>query len=87
MVRNGEKLFLHAGETIYFPNYPVNRAFLKKYYVSDNLLHSALLLYVERFGHGLAAGSKDLLINTHRRKNISLEIYLTCVGSSFKLLG
>jgi len=74
MLRDGHKLYLHAGETVYFPDYPVNAKFLKKFYVNDNLIHSALLPNVMRLGHGFAAGSNDLLMNIYRRKNISLEI-------------
>jgi len=74
MLRDGHKLYLHAGETLYFPDYPVHKTFLKKFYVNDNLIHSALLPNVMRLGHGFAAGSNDLLMNIYRRKNITLEI-------------
>jgi len=74
ILRDGHKLYLHAGETSYFPDYPVDATFLQKFYINDNLIHSALLPNVMRLGHGFAAGSNDLLMNIYRRKNISLEI-------------
>jgi len=74
MLSKVNKFYLHAGETIYFPNYPVNREFLKKFYINDNLIHSTLLPVVELVGYCFTVGSNDLIMNIYRRKNISLKI-------------
>lgn len=73
-LKKGDKLFLHAGETTYLPNYPVSKSFLKQFYINDNLIHSALLPNVERLGHGFAVINNELLMNIYKKKGISLEI-------------
>jgi hypothetical protein len=53
-LREGHKFYLHAGETLYFTNYPVSLKFFEKFYINDNLIHAALLPNMERVGHGFA---------------------------------
>jgi hypothetical protein len=72
-------IFLHAGETSFFPDHPVDDAFLNRYYVNDNLFHAALLPHVKRVGHGFAVSRNDLIQAIYMKKNISLE---TCPMSN-----
>jgi len=73
-LKRGNKLYLHAGETLYFPNYSIDEEFMKEFYINDNLIHAALLPNVERLGHGFALINNDLLISIFKAKNIGLEI-------------
>jgi hypothetical protein len=67
-------LFLHAGETSFFPDHPVDDSFMNKYYINDNLIHAALLPNVKRVGHGFGVYRNDLIQAIYIKKNISLEI-------------
>ncbi len=71
---SGKSFYLHAGETKYFPNYPITDKFMQKFYINDNLFHSALLPNVKRVGHGFAIANNDLLMSIFKQKKIHLEI-------------
>ena len=66
-------MYLHAGETTFFPKYPVDNDFLGKYYVNDNLFHALLLPNIPRIGHGLAVERNDLILAIMILKNIAME--------------
>jgi len=68
------EMYLHAGETNYFPDYAITKEFMNKYYINDNLFHAVLLPNVKRLGHGFAAIRNDLIFNIIKAKKISLEI-------------
>jgi adenosine deaminase len=73
-LKSGKRLYMHAGETLYFPNYSIDEEFMKEFYINDNLIHAALLPNVERLGHGFAVINNDLLLSIFKRKKIGLEI-------------
>lgn len=73
-VMKNEKVFLHAGETNFFPDYPVDDKFLDYFYINDTLFHAALLPNVERIGHGFAVARNDLLQAIFAERDILIGI-------------
>ncbi|KAL4465292.1 hypothetical protein ABPG74_002006 [Tetrahymena malaccensis] len=67
------KIYLHAGETQFFPQGGVDSRYTNKNYINDNLIHAALLPGVKRIGHGFEAYKNNLLLSIINQKNISFE--------------
>lgn len=72
--QNGGKMYLHAGETRYFPKNPITEDYANTNYINDNLLHGALLPGVKRLGHAFESTNSNLILSILKKRDIALEI-------------
>ncbi|EAR91544.2 hypothetical protein TTHERM_01321570 (macronuclear) [Tetrahymena thermophila SB210] len=69
-------IYLHAGETQFFPQGGIDNHYTNKNYINDNLFHAALLPGVKRIGHGFEAYKNNLLLSINNIKNIHSNLAL-----------
>ncbi|EAR91546.2 adenosine/AMP deaminase family protein, putative (macronuclear) [Tetrahymena thermophila SB210] len=73
--QNGN-IYLHAGETQFFPQGGIDNHYTNKNYINDNLIHAALLPGVKRIGHGFESYKNNLLLSIINKKNIHSNLAL-----------